>query len=103
MKFLRPRPSRARRGERLIPGIFNHTTTNHGPPLRSVNSDKTYSPGKKGRPFSPPGGAVKNIDLEIKDKEFMVLVGPLGLREVLDPSDDRRARGYHWGHSEDRR
>jgi len=35
--------------------------------------DKTYSPGKK-----DAFRAVKNIDLEIKDKEFMVLVGPSG-------------------------
>ncbi|WPJ95837.1 sn-glycerol-3-phosphate ABC transporter ATP-binding protein UgpC [Coraliomargarita algicola] len=35
--------------------------------------DKTYSPGKKDQ-FR----AVKGIDLEIRDKEFMVLVGPSG-------------------------
>ena len=35
--------------------------------------DKTYSPGKK-----DSFRAVKGIDLEIHDKEFMVLVGPSG-------------------------
>ena len=35
--------------------------------------EKTYSPGKKDA-FQ----AVKHIDLEIRDKEFMVLVGPSG-------------------------
>jgi multiple sugar transport system ATP-binding protein len=35
--------------------------------------DKTYSPGKK-----DSFHAVKSIDLEIKDKEFMVFVGPSG-------------------------
>jgi len=35
--------------------------------------DKTYSPGKR-----DAFRAVKGIDLEIKDKEFMVLVGPSG-------------------------
>ena len=35
--------------------------------------DKTYSPGKK-----DAFRAVKGIDLEIQDKEFMVLVGPSG-------------------------
>ena len=35
--------------------------------------DKTYSPGKK-----DAFHAVKGIDLEIHDKEFMVLVGPSG-------------------------
>ena len=37
--------------------------------------------------------AVPGIDLEIKDGEFMVLVGPSGLRQVHDPADARGARG----------
>ncbi|WPJ96083.1 sn-glycerol-3-phosphate ABC transporter ATP-binding protein UgpC [Coraliomargarita algicola] len=37
------------------------------------NLDKTYSPGKK-----DSFHAVKSIDLEIHDKEFMVFVGPSG-------------------------
>ena len=38
--------------------------------------------------------AVKAIDLDIADGEFMILVGPVGLRQVDGPADDRRARGH---------
>ena len=37
--------------------------------------------------------AVPGIDLEIKDGEFMVLVGPSGLRQVHHPADARGPRG----------
>ena len=39
--------------------------------------------------------AVNDVSLEIGDGEFMVLVGPSGLREVHDPADPRRSRGGH--------
>ena len=42
-----------------------------GVTLKSLN--KIYSPGSK-----DSFHAVKGIDLEIRDKEFMVLVGPSG-------------------------
>ena len=42
-----------------------------GVTLKKLN--KTYSPGSK-----DAFHAVKGIDLEIRDKEFMVLVGPSG-------------------------
>jgi ABC-type phosphate/phosphonate transport system ATPase subunit len=37
--------------------------------------------------------AVKQIDLDIHDGEFMILVGPFGLREVDGAADDRGPRG----------
>ena len=37
--------------------------------------------------------AVDDVELSIGDGEFMVLVGPVGLREVDAAADDRRARG----------
>ena len=37
--------------------------------------------------------AVDRLDLEIADGEFMVLVGPSGLRQDDGPPDGRRARG----------
>ena len=41
--------------------------------------------------------AVKAIDLDISDGEFMILVGPVGLWEVDGAADDRGARGHHRG------
>ena len=38
--------------------------------------------------------AVTDLSLELVDGEFLVLVGPLGLRQVDRPADDRRA-GRH--------
>ena len=35
--------------------------------------------------------AVRGIDLEIPDKALAVFVGPIGLRQVDDAADDRRA------------
>ena len=37
--------------------------------------------------------AVDDVTLQIEDGEFMVLVGPSGLRQVDAAADDRRARG----------
>ena len=37
--------------------------------------------------------AVPGISLDIKDGEFMVLVGPSGLRQVHHPAHARRAGG----------
>ena len=39
--------------------------------------------------------AVNDVSLDIADGEFMILVGPSGLREVDAAADDRRARGHH--------
>ena len=47
--------------------------------------------------------AVKDVDLDIADGEFMILVGPVGLREVDRAADDRRARGHHRRRAADRR
>ena len=47
--------------------------------------------------------AVKGIDLEIADREFVVLVGPVGLRQVDHAAHDRRPRGDHRGRDLDRR
>ena len=38
--------------------------------------------------------AVKDMNLDIADGEFMILVGPVGLRQVDGAADDRRARGH---------
>ena len=37
--------------------------------------------------------AVRDVHLEVADGEFLVLVGPSGLRQVDLAADDRRARG----------
>jgi len=39
--------------------------------------------------------AVKHLNLDIADGEFMILVRPVRLREVDGAADDRRARGHH--------
>ncbi len=39
--------------------------------------------------------AVRGIDLDIADHEFVVLVGPVGLRQVDDAAHDRGSRGHH--------
>ena len=39
--------------------------------------------------------AVRGIDLDIADQEFVVLVGPSGCGKSHDAAHDRRARGDH--------
>ena len=40
---------------------------------------------------------IKGIDLEIEDREFVVFVGPSGLRQVYAAADDCRIRrDYVW-------
>ena len=39
--------------------------------------------------------AVRGVDLDIADKEFVVLVGPSGCGKIDDPAHDRGARGDH--------
>ena len=46
---------------------------------------------------------IEGLNLEIQDHEFMVLVGPVGLRQVDGPADDRRPRGDLRRHDRDRR
>ncbi len=41
--------------------------------------------------------AVKGIDLEIADHEFVVLVGPSGCGKIHHAAHDRRPRGDHLG------
>jgi hypothetical protein len=41
--------------------------------------------------------AVKGIDLDIADGEFVVLVGPVGLRQVHPSAHGRRAGNDHSG------
>ena len=43
--------------------------------------------------------AVQDLDLDIADGEFLVLVGPSGLRQVHGPADGRRARGHQQRHA----
>ena len=63
------------------------------------NLVKTYT-DDRGRPTFT---AVKNINLDIKDGEFMVLGGPVGLREVDDFADggwageDFERNDFDWG------
>ena len=45
--------------------------------------------------FSGGVRAVDDVDLEIASGEFIVLVGPVRLRQVDAAADDRRARGGH--------
>ena len=40
---------------------------------------------------------VKDVNLQIRDKEFVVFVGPVGLRQDHDAAHDRRARGDQLG------
>ena len=47
--------------------------------------------------------AVDDVSLRIADGEFMVLVGPVGLRQVDAAADDRRARGGDRRQHPDRR
>ncbi len=39
---------------------------------------------------SPPVRAVDGLDLEVSDGEFLVLVGPVRLRQVHSAADARR-------------
>ena len=41
--------------------------------------------------------AVDNINLDIADGEFVILVGPSGLRQVDDAEHDRGPGGHHRG------
>ena len=56
--------------------------------VKIKNLVKTYT-DDRGRPTFT---AVKNIDLDIKDGEFMVLVGPSGCGKSTYSSNGRRAR-----------
>ena len=47
--------------------------------------------------------AVKDFNLEIQDKEFLVLVGPSGLRQIHHPAHDRRPGGDYRGRNLHRR
>ena len=47
--------------------------------------------------------AVKDLSLEIEDGEFLVLVGPVGLRQDDGPAHGRRAGADHRRHGRDRR
>ena len=47
--------------------------------------------------------AVDRLNLEIADGEFMVFVGPLGLRQVHGPSHGGRTRGHHQRRTQNRR
>ena len=58
------------------------------------NVDKVYDNGFY---------AVKDLSLDVEDGEFLVLVGPVGLREDDRPADGRRSRGDHRWHDEHRR
>jgi len=40
---------------------------------------------------------VKDVDLQIHDKEFVVFRRPVGLRQDHDPAHDRRSRSHHLG------
>ena len=47
--------------------------------------------------------AVRRLNLDIDDGEFLVLVGPVGLRQDHRPAHGRRARGHHRGDDPHRR
>ena len=51
------------------------------------NVYKTY-PGERGKEVT----AVEDFNLEITDREFVVFVGPFGLRKVDDPANDCGSR-----------
>ena len=50
--------------------------------IRLEETTKVYPNGVK---------AIDNVSLDIRDGEFMVLVGPSGVRQVDAPAHDRRA------------
>ncbi len=60
--------------------------------LKHIN--KTYPNGFE---------AVKDFNLEIEDKEFIIFVGPSGCGKVHHTSYDRRSGGYHRRRAQDRR
>ncbi len=39
--------------------------------------------------------AVNDVSIDVADGEFVILVGPSGLREVDAAAHDRRPRGHH--------
>ena len=47
--------------------------------------------------------AVKDVNLQIRDKEFVVFVGPSGCGKTTTLAHDRRARGDHLRRHLDRR
>ncbi len=83
--LLRPRPAR-----RLRQGIGGRPW----PRSPSTDVNKVYDNGYH---------AVHDLDLDIADGEFLVLVGPVGLRQVHGAADGRRARVDHVGQADDRR
>ena len=62
--------------------------------IRLEETTKVYPNGVK---------AIDNVTLDIRAGEFMVLVGPSGMRQVDPPAHDRRSRGGHRGPDPDRR
>ena len=48
------------------------------------NATKSYGPVE----------VLHQIDISVEEGEFLVLVGPVGLRKVHVAEPDRRARGY---------
>ena len=56
-----------------------------------------------GKRYADGFAAVKSLDLEIADGEFLVLVGPSGCGKSTALQDDRRARGDHRRPATDRR
>ena len=47
--------------------------------------------------------AVKDVNLQIRDKEFLVFVGPSGCGKIHDLAHDCRARGHQLRRHLDRR
>ena len=39
--------------------------------------------------------AVNDVSIDVADGEFVILVGPVGMREVDPPADDRGSGGHH--------